>query len=100
MTIQMAKRPDKAEEEATAFHTFEMHTRILEEVAAQFEAIRKEKDAYIAEAELMPQSERTDVWKAEHKRRIEEYCERSGAIGDRWAELDAAVERGGPSGVN
>ena len=78
----------------------EMHLLIVEQVADQIEAIKKEMDEYIAQSELTPQSERNDLWKAENKRRIAEYLEKLGAVGRRWSALDAAVEHSVPSGVN
>jgi hypothetical protein len=70
-----------------------MHADVLEEVNAQYEVIQKEMDAYIAETERTPISERTDAWKKEKEKRLEEYYERMNAVTDRWNALDAAVEQ-------
>jgi hypothetical protein len=75
------------------YHQLMMHADVLEEVSARYEAIQKEMAAYIAETELTPISERTDAWKKEKEKRLEEYYERMDSVTDRWNALDAAVEQ-------
>jgi hypothetical protein len=75
------------------YHQLMMHADVLEEVNARYEAIQKEMDAYVAETERTPTGERTDAWKKEKEKRLEEYYERMDAVTDRWNALDAAVEQ-------
>ena len=69
-----------------------MHADVLDDVNARYDVIRKEMEAYIAETDLTPISERTDAWQKAKEKRLEEYYDRIGEVTDRWVALDAAIE--------
>jgi uncharacterized protein (DUF885 family) len=74
-----------------------MNDAILKDIQSQSDAIQKQMDEQISRMESTPVGERTVEWRTENQARMEEYLKKVAALGERWSQLNSAVDNSGPT---
>ena len=69
---------------------------ILSDIAAKMEAIQQEMAELSSRKESTPASERTPEWESDEKR-MTACLERLSALGQRWSQLNAALDNSEPA---